>query len=179
MRLRGIVSIPKWCDWEKTIDKRAKKNSKFQFQNGAIESWPVPAWRSPSPSFNSKMVRLRGPCGWVHPGAEPVSIPKWCDWEPAGAPVRRCTWSVSIPKWCDWEFLTCCRRGFRASVSIPKWCDWEFADGLAKFSFYLVSIPKWCDWEIISTFGIPDLNQVSIPKWCDWEKKAFNWLTVS
>ena len=52
----------------------------FQFQNGAIKSICSPPMRALSfPSFNSKMVRLKGRDKTVFQRANEVSIPKWCD----------------------------------------------------------------------------------------------------
>jgi len=165
-----LVSIPKWCDWEQKHHQHCTKETQFQFQNGAIESGITYAGGNRfGYSFNSKMVRLRGP------GCRRLYRPQSFQFQNGAIESSRYVLDlitsdlVSIPKWCDWEGVesvegteaksfnskmvrlrapTPTQGDKRSIVSIPKWCDWERPWNTEYTGEMSVSIPKWCDWEV-------------------------------
>jgi len=166
--MEGQVSIPKWCDWELNQMRLASFVVEFQFQNGAIESDIRAAYRNRNVCFNSKMVRLREENreGWRRP--QRVSIPKWCDWEPAPESGK----ALSLP----FQFQNGAIESEQPPVTSAGRLTFQFQNGAIE-SRLTVRQPSFYCWfqfqngaiESCFFFSPPRKSGVSIPKWCDWE----------
>ncbi len=115
---QGQVSMPVWCDWEKTTSHK-ELNRYVQFSM---------VRREPKRSLSSRQPSVSIPYG-------AMSL------NHAWTACLQCF----TPVWCDWEHKTLdfsCHECFNSI-----WCDWELFGVDACIAVYFVSIPVWCDWE--------------------------------
>jgi len=164
-----IISIPKWCDWEKMRQHGDKRKPAFQFQNGAIERVFSGGYNSLIPPFQFQNGAIESNCRFAVRRRYHISIPKWCDWEwePDTKPaVRGC---ISIPKWCDWENTSTSTthtathfnsKMVRLRAQFPP-LETSPSD---YFNSKMVRLRGYC----AARLGLH--SRISIPKWCDWEK---------
>ncbi len=147
------------------------------------------------------MVRLGGFVTVSCAKEKLVSIPAWCDWEPAGqTKVIDCLTSFNSSMVRLGDYLSSPEPGklrcFNSSmvrlgvnmIDVSRRVRLRFNSSMVRLGVRdirgdritnNVSIPAWCDWELEASFTYWRRGLVSIPAWCDWEQGSNIITTVS